>query len=163
MAIGATVVMDRHRVVGQMALSHAGRGVEGDAASRRRVIDRVVIFGRLLVVVTVEAVDGAGQIAGDDVLHRGANREIGVDVSGRIMTGGAVVIVGLEDVDPVLDRVTGGAELGVNLAQVKGAKRHLMVDRAAGGAVVMAGKVGGVTVYALSSLAKCRTRAGAGG
>ena len=57
-----------------------------------------MVIGRLLVVMTVEAVDGAGEIVGDDILHRGADRDLGVDVPGCIMAGGAEVMVGIEDV-----------------------------------------------------------------
>jgi len=93
MAIGATVVVDRQRIVGQMTKCHAGRGVEEDTESRSRVIDRSMATRRLLIVMTVEAVDGAGTIARYDILHRGADRNLGVDIPGCIMAGDAKVMV----------------------------------------------------------------------
>ena len=108
MAIGATVVVDAHRVIGQMADCYASRGVESDAEPRCRVIDRIMGRWSRLVDMTVEATDGAG-IASDDVLHRGADRGLGVDVPGGVMAGGADVQVGAQDIWPVLHRVTVGA------------------------------------------------------
>jgi len=48
--------------------------------------------------------------------------------------------------------VTGGAGLGVNLAQIGRADRDLMVNRTAGAAMVMTGKVGGMAGNTLTLL-----------
>ena len=49
--------------------------------------------------------------------------------------------------------------MGVNLAQVGRADRYFMVDSAAGGAMVMTGKVGGVAVDTLAGMSHTRGRA----
>lgn len=66
------------------------------------------------VFVAVETVDHSG-ITCDDVLHRCADRDLGVDVPGGIVAGSAYAIVGGQDVRPVLHRMAVGARLQVNL------------------------------------------------
>ena len=58
-------------------------------------------MGRCLVPMAVEAVDHSS-IAFDNVLHRGADRNLGVDVPGGIMASSADTIVCGQDIWPVL-------------------------------------------------------------
>ena len=109
-------------------------------------------FWRSLAVMTVEAVDRAC-IVSNDKLDRGADRDFVIDISGSIMAHPAIVCVDREDIFPVLNGVTVGAGLGVNLALVVWANRHRMLSRTACGAVVMTGKVGCVAGNTLALLA----------
>lgn len=105
--IGATTVVDSHRIIGRVTEGHAGRGVEDNA--ERGIASGRVIFLEMrrrsgLVDMTVKAVDRPA-IATDHILHRCAHRGLGVDVADGIMTGGAEAVVGRQDVGPVLHRV----------------------------------------------------------
>jgi len=59
MAIGAAVVVDSQRIIGRMTQRHAGRGVKKNTAPGCRVIYRSMEIWRLLVIMTVEAMDRA--------------------------------------------------------------------------------------------------------
>lgn len=107
MAIGAAAVVDGHGVIGWMADRNAGRVVQDDTETiwrNGRVIRREVDRWCLLVLMAVQAVDRAGVVP-DDILHRGADRGLGVDVPEGVVAGGADIAVRLQDIGPVQDRV----------------------------------------------------------
>lgn len=109
-----------------------------------------------LIHMTVKAMNHPG-IAGNNILHRSPDRCLGIDIPSGIVTGSTDTKVRRENIGPVLHRMTVGAGLGVNLPKISDRINcHRMIDSPAGGAVVMAGEIQGVTVDALPSPIKSR-------
>ena len=128
------------------------------------MIDRTMCQTDALVLMAVEAMDGAGGVTADYILHRRAYRGDRVDIPGGVVTGGAGVHMGTQDIRPVLHRVAGGAGLRIDLTEVGGRINcDGMVNQATGGTMVMAGEVGGVAVDALAGAVQGRSFASTGG
>jgi len=111
--------------------------------------------------VTSDAVDCRVVGVVDDHLYGGAGGANRVAITAGVMTGGAVIAMGGQNIRPVLDRVAVGARFVINHAQI-GCRvdLHRMVNAAASAAVVMAGK--GASVAALAFAAASDGRADAG-
>ena len=71
--------------------------------------------------------------------------------------------MGAEDVRPVLDRMAVGTWLGISLAEIRTADEHGMIDGAAGGTMIMTGKVAGMTCATLTAAGNSRGPQGAVG
>ena len=102
-AIRASAVVDGSWISRRMTECDAGRIISEDKGG----IVIYPIMGRRspLVLMAIEAVDGAG-IVRDDKLDVNAARSLGVDVTSGVMTGATVAEMTGQDIRPVLDRVT---------------------------------------------------------
>lgn len=161
MAMRTEVFVNHKRRVGRMADRDAACLVEDDDVVRGRGVDCRGQF----ILMTVYAVDCWG-LAGvfDDHLHGGASRNSpGIDVTGCVVTGPAVIAMGGHDVGPVQRRVAVGAGFVIDHTLVGGGVELYLVGGVTA-AMGMAGKGAGVAVLALAAAVGSGTDAdGCGG
>lgn len=117
----------------------------------------------LLIPMAVQAMHRGVVRVHDHHRHRDSGGNQGINVPGGIVAGPAVATMGGQDVRPVQDRMTVGTKLGIDLAEIGRAHGHRVVNRPAGGAVIMTGKVGGMAILALAGLTEGRALAQPGG
>ena len=156
MAVTALIIVYRHWVIGGMT-ANTERIVKDMAETGSRVVDMEMNGRRRLVKVAVQAVDISVIGVVDDHLHRGAGGCRRVDVAAGVVAGGTTTKMGGQDIGPVLDRVAVGAELRVGLRPIGNRVEHNgVVNRSAGGAMVMAGEEGRVAGDAFAAACDCR-------
>lgn len=114
MAVSATAVVDCHRVISGMARTNAGWFVTNDRKACCRVINGGMGSRSTLGVVAVQAMDSPCVVRNDE-LDSCADRDVLIDISDRIVAGGAESCMGTQDVLPVQNRVAVGAGLHINL------------------------------------------------
>ena len=163
MAVAALIIVYRHWVIGGMT-AHTERIVKDMAKTGTRVVDMEMNGRRRLVKVAVQAVDISVIGVVDDHLHRGAGGCRRVDVAAGVVAGDATTKMGGQDIGPVLYRVAVGAKLRVGLRPIGNRVEHDgVVNRSAGGAMVMAGEVGRMAADTFATANNSRSDEGAVG
>lgn len=116
------------------------------------MVNRRMNCRRQFVLMASNTVNSSLIGIGNDHLHGDTCGYYRVDIAGGVVTGGAVITMGGQDIRPVLDRMAVGAGLIINHAKV-GHRIDLnrMVDNTATAAMIMTGKGPGMTVLTLAA------------